>query len=55
MKWLVDVQIRAEMISWCEGKNWNDWLMWRWEMKCLVDVKVRTKMISCCEGKNWND
>ena len=32
MKWLVDVKVRteknvkvkAEMISWCEGKNWND-------------------------------
>ena len=32
------------MISWCEGKNWNDF-----------DVKVRTEMISWCEGKNWND
>ena len=27
--------LRTEMISWCEGKNWNE----------LVDVKVRTEMI----------
>ena len=51
LKWLVDVKVRTEMISWCEGKNWND-LMW---VKCLVDVKVRTEMFSWCEGKNWND
>ena len=22
-KCLVDVKVRTEMISWCEGKNWN--------------------------------
>ena len=44
LKWLVDVKVRTEMISWCEGKN----------PKWYVDVKVRTEMIGWCEGKNWN-
>ena len=25
LNWLDDVKIRTEMISWCEGKNWNVW------------------------------
>ena len=29
MKWLVDVKVRNEMFSWCEGKKWNDLLMCR--------------------------
>ena len=55
MKCLVDVKVRTKMISCCEGKNWNERLMWSYELKWLVDMKVRTEMISWCDVKNWND
>ena len=39
------------MISWCEGKNWNEVDV---KVRIRFDVKVRTEMISWCEGKKLN-